>query len=284
MRSASDIQPASAGEERLLEFDLREIDAPDQRSHFALKYVGRLEGVLRAVERHVRPGGVVLEVGSAQANISLLLAERGYQSLAVDLMPEALAYARRKHQQGVFWPVCAAAEALPVRERSCDAVLLGELLEHCAYPARVLEAVCAPLREGGVLVITTPNGARVRSTEPTYTTLNPAQVEGRQFGPGGEDHLFAFTAAELVDVVRQAGLKVMRVEYHASMLHTDRLGAVKRLLSPDTLRLLTRLVCRIPVLGPRTALTLMVVAAPAAGSRAGRNQDAPPTHADTPVP
>ena len=261
MKSAKDIQPANAEEGRLREFDLREIDAPDQRTHFALKYLGRLEPVLRAIRRYVAPGGLLLEVGSAQANASLLLAEEGYQTIALDLVPEALGYARKKHERGRFMTVCASAGAPPIGEGSCDGILVGELLEHCARPAEVLRALAGCLTDRGVIVITTPNGERWGSTEPTYSRVTPEDVEARQFGPGGEDHLFAFTLRELIGVAREAGLELLAAQWHATMLHSDKLMPIKRLLSPSQLRSVSRLICRLPVIGPKTALTLLVVAA-----------------------
>lgn len=277
MKPARDVQAVSAEEQRLQAFDLREIDAADQREHFALKYVARVEAVRRVVRERVRPGGVTLEVGSAQANLSLLLAEDGYRAIALDLLPEALGYARKKHEHGEFAVVCGAAEALPVKPRCCEAVLVCELLEHCARPADVLRSIAACLADDGILIITTHNGGRLRSPDPTWSEVRSEEVEWRQYGRGGEDHLFAFTPAELVRVTREAGLRVVRAEHHGSMLHSDRLMVLKRLLGPRVLRALARLLCRLPVIGPLTSLTLLVVATRAESGEqgpGGRNSNA----------
>ena len=277
MKAAGQVQVVSAEEQRLQAFDLREIDSADRREHFALKYAARLEAVRRVVRERVRPGGVTLEVGAAQANLSLLLAEDRYRAVAVDLLPEALGYARKKHERGEFAVVCGAAEALPIKPRSCDAVLVCELLEHCARPADVLRSIAACLADDSILIITTHNGGRIRSPDPTWSEVRSEEVEGRQYGRGGEDHLFAFTMAELVRVTREAGLRVMRVERHGSMLHSDRLMLLKRLLGPRALRALARLLCRLPLVGPLTSLTLLVVATRAEGGEqgpGGRNSNA----------
>ncbi|MCE5217535.1 class I SAM-dependent methyltransferase [bacterium] len=260
MKSARSLEPCDPAESRLRDYDLREIDADDQRSHFALKYLDRLEAVRAALRRHVPAPGLVAEIGCAQANLGLLLAEEGYTVVALDLMPEALSYARRKYERGVFLPLCASAAAVPLRSGVCDALVVGELLEHCAEPAQVLATLCGCLKPGGMVFLTTPNGARLRSRERLYDGNAEPDLTQRQFGPGGEDHLFAFDLPGLLSVARQAGLEVLEHEYHASMLHSDRLRALKRLFAPSQLRALSRRACRLPLIGPRTALTLLVVA------------------------
>ena len=107
MKSARSLEPCDPAESRLRDYDLREIDAEDQRSHFALKYLDRLEAVRAAVRRHVTAPGLVAEIGCAQANLGLLLAEEGYAVVALDLMPQAVSYARRKHES------CSRVPAMP---------------------------------------------------------------------------------------------------------------------------------------------------------------------------
>lgn len=260
MKTAQMVIAANAGEARLRDYDLREIDAPDPRGHFSLKYLARLQAAIKAVQGHVPAGGRVLEVGCAQANASLLLAEAGYLAVALDLMPDALTYARRKHEYGAYVGVCGSAEALPVRSGSFDAVLVGELLEHCARPGRILATLAQALCPGGVVVITTPNGGRMGAGDPTYSQVDPESVEGRQFGPGGEDHLFAFTLPELKGVVREAGLTVLQASRCGSSLHSDRLGLLKRLLPVGAIRGASAAACGLPGIGPLTALSLLVVA------------------------
>jgi SAM-dependent methyltransferase len=260
MRSARDLTPHNPEEERLRAFDLRELDAEDPRSHFALKYRARLDAVLDATRTYVPPGGLILEVGCAQANASLLLAEMGFTTIALDLRPESLSYARRKHVAGAFHPVCANAEHPPFRPRVFDAVILGELLEHCARPHEILRFLSDALRPGGHMIITTPNGQRWGCHEHAYDPDRSEGLQDHEFGPGGEDHLFAFSTGQLLDVVRTAGLRPVYVRRAGSILHCDRIMPLKRLLPLGAVPRLARLACSLPGLGPRTALTLLVVA------------------------
>ena len=260
MHPAQSILPVDDEGTRLREFDLNEINCPDQCSHFALKYTGRLEAVLSAIRRLVPQGGRVLEVGCAQANASLLLAEEGYTTIALDTLHGAIRYARQKYETGNFIPVYGRAEDLPLKHASCDAIYLGEIIEHCADPVALLIEIKKYLKPGGVMLITTMNGEWLGSPDPTFTQVKSQDVANRQYGRGGEDHLFAFTAQQLRQVTLSANLQVVALERHATILHSDRLMPVKRLMSPLLLRRLSRFVCRLPWLGRKTALTLLLIA------------------------
>lgn len=260
MHDAQNIQPEDDEGARLREFDLNEINCPNQRSHFALKYTGRLEVVLSAIRRLVPQGGRVLEVGCAQANASLLLAEQGYMTIALDTLEGAVKYARQKYETGNFVPVCGRAEALPLKQASCNAIYLGEILEHCADPVALLADMSHYLTPDGILLITTMNGEWLGSPDPTFTQVTAPDVANRQYGRGGEDHLFAFTAQQLCQVTREAGLQILGLYRLATILHSDRLMFLKRLFTPAQIRHVSRMICRLPWLGRKTALTLLLIA------------------------
>jgi 2-polyprenyl-6-hydroxyphenyl methylase/3-demethylubiquinone-9 3-methyltransferase len=261
MKSAHELSPRNPEEKRLRAFDLAEIDAVDRRSHFSLKYRARLHAVLAAALRFVPTGGSILEVGCAQANASLLLAERGFTTVGLDLRPESLGYARRKYERGPFYTVCADARHLPFRKASFDAIIVGELLEHCAQPAAILRSLGASLRPGGHVIITTPNGQRWASPDRTYDAAAALPLDPYAGGFAGEHHLFVFTVHQLARVVREAGLTPVQVRLVGSMLHSDRLMAIKRLLPAQLIELLASAACAMPFVGLRTAMTIVMVAA-----------------------
>ena len=261
MRSAREITPGGDYHRYLRDYDLREIDAADLRSLFHLKYLARLRPLLALARRHAGPGGRVLEVGCAQANASLLLAEAGLRAVALDLRLEALTYARAKHERGAFWPLVGNAQALPLAAGAGDVVLLAELLEHCAQPRAILSEALRVLRPGGWLLLSTPNGEfwheRVGSFRPHQVPT--AGQQQRQFGREGDDHLACFTRRSLGELLRAVGLRRVRVFYAGSALLSDRLALGKRLLPPAALLALSALVNRLPGLGRRLSLTLVAV-------------------------
>jgi 2-polyprenyl-6-hydroxyphenyl methylase/3-demethylubiquinone-9 3-methyltransferase len=203
----------------------------------------------------------VLEVGCSQANAGLLLAEAGLSVLAIDLLPEALTYARAKYTRGTFRAVAGSAEALPVTDGYFDCVILGELLEHCADPPQIVAQAARALRPGGFLLVTTPNGRYRSAGLPLYQSgAADEQLRARQFGAEGADHLFAFTGESLQNLLREAGLRPVQLSYLGSALFSNRLGWGKRRLEPDSLQRLARTLNRLPGVGRRFAPTLLALA------------------------
>ncbi len=240
---------------------MREIDSEQPRDLFRLKYVVRLAAVTHTARRRAGPGGSVLEVGCSQANAGLILAEAGLTVLAVDLLPEALTYARAKYERGPFQVAVGSAEALPVHSGCFDCVLLGEILEHCADPSVIVAEAFRTLRPGGHLLVTTPNGCYGRSRLPLYQPgIVDEQLRDRQFGPEGADHLFAFTPHSLRQLLHEAGLGAVRVSYLSSALFSNRLGGLKRLVPAGALQALARSLNRLPIMGRRFSPTLFAVA------------------------
>ncbi|MEN6303477.1 MAG: class I SAM-dependent methyltransferase [Armatimonadia bacterium] len=242
MKSSRDLTPASDYEAWLREFDLRDLDAADPRTMWALKYRSRLHSALEPLRR-LPTGARALEVGSSQANASLHAAERGLQAIALDREPRALGYALKKHTTGSFSAVCGDAVALPFASETMDAVLLPELLEHLPEPLQALAEARRVLRPKGLLIVTTPNATRSGETLPSYSehdTRKQARPEADAAG-----HLFAFTLRELRELVAGAGFQPLHARYEGSAVMSDRLP-LGRVLPPALTIALSHLFTRLP--------------------------------------
>lgn len=110
-----------------------------------------------------RARGRVLDAGCSQGVLPLLLAREGHEVVGLDIEAAAIEFARGK----------LALEPDDVRARAnfvtadlftwepdgrFDTVILGEVLEHVAKPAELLDAVYELLDRGGRLLITVPLG------------------------------------------------------------------------------------------------------------------------------
>jgi SAM-dependent methyltransferase len=202
VRPTQEIVPSTSHEAFVQGFDLRDIDNPDRRSFWRLKYLARIGSVVTEVRRHLPPGSRIIEIGCAQANMSLLLAESGYDCTACDMQADSIAYSQKKFSHGSMnWVVGDAFDQPAVG--TFDGVILSELLEHVAHPDRLLERAVSMVRVGGFVVVTTPNGDRLGCREPTLTEARRdlAGLEARQFGPAGEDHLFEMIRSELRSLI-----------------------------------------------------------------------------------
>lgn len=195
----------------LLRCDRREWHSPNRLR--ATRYRYRINRLLALIRRYV-PAGRVIEVGCAQANLSTLLAERGYSCLAIDVNIEFLRYARLKRTHGVVDYLCADGDNLPLKGEF-DVVILTELLEHVAWPEDFLRSI-RPLCKD-LLVLSTPNGAHRWNTLPTFKAVQAtdrSEFMARQFGPDGADHLFLYTMEELTSLVEAAGFAVCYREWY----------------------------------------------------------------------
>lgn len=122
----------------LYEHDIMEIHNPDINSFEYQRYTVRVSEIISAIIRYIPEGRKVAEIGCAQGNISLLLAEKGYRVFAVDIQHSFLAYMMMKYEKGKLFPIVGNAESLPFVEESLDAIIVAELLEHVIYPHKIL--------------------------------------------------------------------------------------------------------------------------------------------------
>ena len=170
VRSSTEIQPSDDDEHYVWSFDQLQIDNPNPNAFTRLVYMERISRILDLVRRFVPPGGLVADLGCAQGNVAIALAEADYRVSAYDLNASFLSYARKKVDRGeVSWHVGNVFDE-PQNE-TFDAVVLSEIVEHVAHPDQLLARALDVVHVGGVLVITTPNGRFVRDQLPSYQDI-----------------------------------------------------------------------------------------------------------------
>ena len=261
MRLPTPEELTSDDERFLYSHDVLEYHASDPHSFIRLGYLRRLWVMLEMVER-LGKGLRVLDVGCAQGNLALLLAEAGHDVTAGDLRPDFLRYARRKYERGKLTLVELSAEELPYRE-CFDLVVLGELLEHAARPGKLLESAAGAVRPSGRVLVTTPNGEFFLNRLPTWRQAKPAdELAARQFQPDGDGHLFLLTGDELLELVTGAGLTPETIRYFNSPFAT---GAAKfrhvgRFLPRPLLGALERTTSRLPGVRRRACAAMALMA------------------------
>jgi SAM-dependent methyltransferase len=266
MKSSFDIDAGPRGRFREIgAYDRREIDNPDRHHPWRLQVLDRLHRVLGVIaERFPRPEGIrVGDFACAQGNAGLLLAERGYRVVCVDLNPLFIEYARQKHEKGEVEWVVGNLEELRFEPESFHVVILGEIVEHCAHPEEIVARAGRSVRPGGILIITTPNGGRIGTGLPTYGQLpDPADRKGleqRQFGPDGTDHLFLFRRGELPNLV-PAGFRLAESGYAGGCVLVNRFSyRLFKFLPASVLLRLVRLAAGLPLLGRLTCNNIYAV-------------------------
>lgn len=127
--------------------------------------IGRLErglGIIEAartkelLSRFIRPDMAVCDVGGGVGYYSDWLAGKGCTVSLYELAPSAVRYAR-EHQTSPYYTAVADARSLPVKDSSCDVLLLMGPLYHLIDKSERLQALkeaYRALRPGGLLIAT----------------------------------------------------------------------------------------------------------------------------------
>ncbi|MBA3382358.1 MAG: class I SAM-dependent methyltransferase [Actinobacteria bacterium] len=149
----------------------------------------------------------VLDVGCSSGYLARPLVERGCTVVGIEQDKVAAEAAREVCAEVLVGD--AETMELPFLEGSFDVVVCGDLIEHLREPEQFLARVRPLLREGGRLVLTTPNVAN--------WTMRLGLLVGRwrytERGILDRTHLHLFTRRTLVETLGRAGYRVVVFDY-----------------------------------------------------------------------
>ncbi len=150
------------------------------------------------------PEASILEVGCSNGATGALALSRGKcgRYCGVELFPEPAAAARERLTEVVEGDV--EELELPWPERSFDALILSEVLEHLRDPWAVLGLLQPLLRPGALVFASTPNVAH----REIVVMLLRGRWELRSYGSLDATHLRWFTPSSLRQAFEEAGYVV----------------------------------------------------------------------------
>jgi SAM-dependent methyltransferase len=177
------------------------------RNRFARQ---RIANVLRLLPTELT-GLRLLDLGCGMGTFAIETARYGAVATGIDPAPAAVSAAARvaeaEASRASF--VRADAAALPVASACCDVVLAADVTEHLDDEtlARVLREALRSLREGGRLVLYTPEQSHLFERLRARGMLQP-----------DESHIGIRSAAELAAATARAGFQMERIQYLPSHL------------------------------------------------------------------
>jgi O-antigen biosynthesis protein len=150
-----------------------------------------------------------LDVGCADGSTGILLKERYAGCHVTGIEPTQAADAAKEKLDRVFH---GGVETFLHRfgPAEFDLVLLGDVLEHLVDPWAALASIAGCLAPGGVLVATVPN---VRNWRVVRDLALRGRWEYASEGIMDRTHLRFFTASSVRGLVKDAGLRIDRVEF-----------------------------------------------------------------------
>ena len=190
----------------------------------------------------------VLDVGCAQATLALKLAELGHQVVAADIRSDFIEYAQSRYTHGDIKFIAGNILEMDL-EQEFDIIFANQIIEHLVYPHQLVEQLSKFLKNGGQLIVTTPNYFYIKNNLPSFNQLgNVKQYEQLQFTADADGHFFAYRGDELIEIFENQGLKYISLQYFESPLISGHMKVryLHRYISYQILKLIDRFVLSIP--------------------------------------
>jgi 2-polyprenyl-3-methyl-5-hydroxy-6-metoxy-1,4-benzoquinol methylase len=161
---------------------------------------------LDRLERHAHRRGRLLDVGCSAGSFLIAARQRGWNVRGIDVSPVAVDHAHQAHGLDVS---VGTLEESGFPRHSFDVVTVFECIEHMLNPRAALRAASRLLRDGGLLVITTPN---VDGFVPRITYWTLGRTIGAWEHPTPPHHLYQFSRRTLTTLLHDAGFGVASCE------------------------------------------------------------------------
>jgi len=165
---------------------------------------------MQLISRMVPIPGVskLLDAGCGTGELSENLFNRGFDVIALDLGFESIKRASSRHrEENINFPfVQGDLYRLPYEDRSFDAVVTSEIMEHLERPLEALKEAARIVRPGGYIIVSTPCREILRFTLCIHcnkkTPINA--------------HLHSFDEKTMETMLKEAGFSVETVKKYSS--------------------------------------------------------------------
>lgn len=203
---------------RVYMHDQKETRDPSIAPHIFHSYQYKLQLLIEEISEKLAIGSKLLDIGCAQATLSLILAEKGYVMIANDIRNGHLDYARSRYEKGNISFVCENFLDIDY-SKQFDGIVLSEVIEHLIEHDIFLEKIHRALKPGGYLFCTTPNQKYLLNRLPNYTTIAEwTQFKTREFSADGDDHFYLFEKQELATLLLKNNFSIIKHQFYNSFV------------------------------------------------------------------
>ncbi|SRR6266567_816760 len=161
-----------------------------------------------------KPRQRVLDIGCGAGAVSGELVRRGHEVHGVDLQEKAI---QRACSRGVRARVADLNEPLPFEDKSFDAVLACDIVEHVYDPLALLKEVRRVVSDDGYAILIIPHHfdlvQRVRMLFGGGIVTAEHLHYSKAYKPWNYVHIRFFTIGEASDLIREAGFEVEKREF-----------------------------------------------------------------------
>jgi methionine biosynthesis protein MetW len=159
-----------------------------------------------AIANQIPPKSKILDLGCGDGNVTQLFLEKG-EVIGVDISKEALKKAASLGIKTKLYDL----NKLPLSfgDESFDIVILTDTLEHFIDPLNMLKESLRILANGGRVIITVPNFARL-SNRLRMLWGDPVDILHWEKYGDGKEHFHWFTKGKIEHFLKLAGFKKIR--------------------------------------------------------------------------
>ena len=177
---------------------MSDLGYPDIHARARTDLTERCQYWLSVLLKHRLPPGGIMELGCAHGGFLKLASAAGFDVLGIEMSPQIAQIGPRVFGVDVLQ---GPLETIPLGHRVFEAICLFDVLEHLPDPIQTMSLAVQALRDGGLLVIQTPEYEPGRGAAWTHFKA--------------PEHLFLFSRASLDTFLKRLGL-----------VHIDRIPSV----------------------------------------------------------
>lgn len=159
----------------------------------------RYKKVAKLIEKE--KAGKMLDVGCSSGIFSKMFIKKGWEVHGIDIAKNKVQMA---NSLGLKAKIADLTKKLPYPDGVFDLVFAGEVIEHLVDTDFFLKEMNRVLKNGGKLILTTPNLASFENKFRIFFGVYPAWVDYRL---GGAGHVRAYTFGVLRKQLSQHGFK-----------------------------------------------------------------------------